>query len=229
MALSHSSRIALNGLTLHLDAANSKCFKDGASSCTDLAFPNRQITTQNGVSFSTDAGGSFVFDGIDDYLTPSSVSVNNNENGPIMTVIGAIYPTTTATSILVCPDANGNDNWISTSTNRIYVLVTEFSDINNRGLFSTANSVPLNTWTHFAVTFYGLQVKIYINGSLNTTSNQTINIGSWNGIWQLGVRRSIPITAPWAGKIGFLSVYNRELLASEVKQNFNCFRKRYGY
>jgi hypothetical protein len=46
---------------------------------------------------------------------------------------------------------------------------------------ASTNDVPLNTWTHVAMTISGTTIKIYINGTLNTTS-ATFNGISTNAI-----------------------------------------------
>lgn len=226
MALSHGPRHDRNGLVLHLDPANPKCIVSGSTTCNDLARLGVTGGLVNGLTFSSDAGGSFLLDGTDDYIRIANVPVEMEPNGPVLTVIGAINPAD-VNGIIVCPSSNGYDNWIMYESSRLYVLFTEIIDVNNRSMYSTSNSVPQNTWTHFAVTMHGTQIRIYINGILNATRNETIRIGTWASQWLIGSR--IPsIQFPYEGKIGVLSVYNRELTPEEVKQNYACFRKRYG-
>ena len=84
-----------------------------------------------------------------------------------------------------------------------------------------------NTWYNIAVTYDALAktVSLYVNGSFSSTltydgtgatSQQPLQIGMWSG------------GRYFTGSMGPISIYNRVLSATEVLQNFNAFRSRYG-
>lgn len=70
----------------------------------------------------------------------------------------------------------------------------------------------------------GSSATLYIDGNqgntvsttLNLTTNPIGSIGNWGG------------SNYWAGDISFVQIYNRQLLDSEIKENFNALRGRYG-
>lgn len=87
-------------------------------------------------------------------------------------------------------------------------------------------SIPDNTWGFFCCTYDGANVKIYRNG---VYEGQQATTGTAN--WSSGMR--IGSWSPgggyqWSGNIDAVSFYNRALSASEVTQNFNATRGRYG-
>ncbi len=84
---------------------------------------------------------------------------------------------------------------------------------------TTANSLPLDSWSHLATTYDGTTVKLYVNGSLISsqptaetiaTSSNPLQIGG-NAIWG----------EYFAGLIDEVRVYNRALTAAEIQDDMN--------
>jgi hypothetical protein len=68
--------------------------------------------------------------------------------------------------------------------------------------------------------------SIYINGQLNVSSSIIPQTATTTN-FLLGVyNTSAP--QPFGGNYGMVRVYNRALSASEISQNFNTYRRRYG-
>ena len=69
MSLNHGPRTIIpDGLILHLDAANTKSYPGSGTVWKDLSGNGRDGTLIDGVGYSTDNGGTLVFDGTDDYV-----------------------------------------------------------------------------------------------------------------------------------------------------------------
>ena len=102
------------------------------------------------------------------------------------------------------------------------------------GAFST-NTVPTNTWTYLVATYNGSSlssgIDLYLNGvkeviSSTVGNNLTSTIISNETTW-IGQRR--PLTqGPFNGKISQVSIYNRALSATEILQNYNATKSRFG-
>ena len=83
----------------------------------------------------------------------------------------------------------------------------------------TGVALPINSWTHLAVTFDGSNFVFYING-----------VSSGNGTGSLGASDGLPVTIgtvsttcpPFAGLLDEVSFYNRALTASEVLGIYNA-------
>ena len=68
--------IIRDGLVLHLDAANEKSFRSGATTWFDLSGRGNNGTLTNGPTFNSANGGSIVFDGTNDHINMGNI-LNN--------------------------------------------------------------------------------------------------------------------------------------------------------
>jgi len=87
---------------------------------------------------------------------------------------------------------------------------------NGKVSFATSPSViPVNSWTHLAVTYDGASVRLFVNGLLVATKAQT-GVIETNGN---GVRigGNVPYGEYFKGLIDEVRVYNRALTAVEIK------------
>ena len=85
---------------------------------------------------------------------------------------------------------------------------------------------PLNTWLHVVGTYDGATKKIYVNGELKNSSAQTGALASPGGTPKIGTFQGTNYCM--SGKIGSVRIYNKDLTAEEVLQNFEAGRGRYG-
>ena len=87
---------------------------------------------------------------------------------------------------------------------------------NGKVAFTTsASAIPVNSWTHLAVTYDGASVRLFVNGLLVATKAQT-GVIETNGN---GVRigGNVPYGEYFKGLIDEVRVYNRALTAAEIK------------
>jgi hypothetical protein len=99
-----------------------------------------------------------------------------------------------------------------------------------RGSGSLVNNTNLstNTWYHIVGTNEaGVGSKIYINGVLDGTGS-TINLVSSTNNLQFGYA-PLKISQYFSGKLSIVRVYKKNLSESEVLQNYNAHKSRYGY
>ena len=75
MAIFYNPRTITDGLVLCLDAANRKSYPGSGTTWTDLSGRGNTGTLTNGPTYSSANGGSIVFDGTDDIVNTSYVSV----------------------------------------------------------------------------------------------------------------------------------------------------------
>jgi len=88
-------------------------------------------------------------------------------------------------------------------------------------------------WKHCVITFTGQTLTIYINGEPNVTSTSDANIligPGLNSRLDLLCSGDGPGTTQYGftGNCAIIAVYDRALNATEVKQNFNATRARFG-
>jgi hypothetical protein len=83
----------------------------------------------------------------------------------------------------------------------------------------TSTTVPLNVWTHLAVTYDGSSLKLYANGTLVASKAVTGTIVTTTGALTIGGNS---IWGEWfQGKIDDVRVYSRALSASEIQTDMN--------
>ena len=92
MSLGHGATIVRDGLVLYLDAANEKSYPGSGTTWYDLSGNGNDVTLINNPTYSTNNNGSFIFDGVDEYL--SSVSLTHN--GTLTAIFVAKYQSKSA-------------------------------------------------------------------------------------------------------------------------------------
>jgi hypothetical protein len=217
-----------NGLVFSLDAGNTKSYPGSGTTWSDLSGNGNNGTLTNGVGYDSSNLGSLVFDGVDD----------NIQLGNASKFIGTSQSTFTINS------------WVKTNVigqyKKIFVTVTQGTS-NITGIYFslgpdpsyayfgvttnvgevTANylsSLPTDEYFNLCGTYDGSNVKLYLNGTLVATEPLTGNIIN-TGIARISGYDNNGET--WDGNISQLSIYNRVLTESEIKQNYNTAKQRY--
>jgi len=188
---------------------------------------NNTITA---TSLTYNVDGSFSFDGTSNVLYfPYTQSSPNN-----FTVESWIYhtihsPDTNIGHQIVIP-YGGYNGWIFSLVgpdSKLQLRHHNFNTSDTSYNVAYSTGLSLNTWYHVAATDNGSTVSLYVNGtsvisasSATSTTNGTMAayVGAWNGIGN----------TYFSGKIPAVRIYNRSLSPSEVRQNFNAQRGRYG-
>ena len=220
MALAHSPRIVTDGIVLALDAGNTKSYPGSGTTWTDLSGNNNTGTLTNGPTFDSANGGSIVFDGSNDEIICTNNASVQITVGTISAWINANNGNTSVHGIIAKQSAWGLFVWGNTL--RTY-------DWGNVAIRDTGITVGNSTWNYVAMSFTETigtpsnNAIIYLNGTavLTTTikhsnHNETVQVGEAN------------LSQHFGGKIAQASVYNRVLTASEVLQNYNALKGRYG-
>ena len=229
MALAHSPKIITDGLVLCLDAGNTKSYPGSGTTWTDLSGNGNTGTLTNGVGYSGDNLGSLSFDGVNDYVNVGNVQTYFP--GPIIS--GAI-------DFWIKPGViNANDIYIGMQNpygNRIYIgNYLGLWDVGfgsfawNGGFIGTRQSVTLS-WTNVCLNITSGSAKLYING-IETITKTTDTTVSMTGVFPIGgylFEGTFDNTNMGSSNISSVKIYNRALTASEIQQNFNATRSRYG-
>ena len=220
MALVHSLRTVTDGLVLCLDAGNTKSYSGSGTTWNDLSGNGNTGTLTNGPTYSSDNGGSIFFDGTNDYVS----LVDNLGDPQQFTVEFWAYPTQL--------NFDSNNNYrrifrVGTASN--VILIEQGGNISFRVPGGTSNNMQgsgysgTNEWGYVVCTYDQSNKKIYFNGSLKTTtaeSGVTVDFGSPQIV--------DPNSQTFKGNISNFRIYNRALTASEIQQNFDALRGRFG-
>jgi hypothetical protein len=232
MAVGYNPSIVTDGLVLALDAANPKSYPGSGTTWTDLSGRGNNGTLVGGVSYNADNLGSLVFDGVDEYVQL-----------PLITLLRA---SSTISAWINIDDFTTGKN----SKGRTFIRRTGF-DFNNLFAFynggysfeTNTNSNPheisgrqngnissstisAGSWFHFSLVFDSNIFYGYVNG-VQTGSAAIADNLTFDRIGD-GSNFADAYPAYMKGKISNFTVYNRALSESEIKQNFEALRGRYG-
>lgn len=176
----------------------------------------RNTITANSLTYASD--GTFSFDGSSNNLSIGSFSgysTNLTCESWFKTTSGATWKN------IIC--GPGGDV-IFTVNGALLNFGTQNSSPIPHANYSTT-TVNTGAWFHGVATYDGSNVRIYINGNLESTNARTGIITS--GAKNIG-SNSGGSSEYFNGTIGTVRVYDRALSDAEVQQNFNSQRTRYG-
>ena len=219
--------IVTNGLVLDLDAAKKDSYPGTGTAWNDISGNLNNGTLINGPTFNSGNGGSIVFDGVDDYAQVSNNTTLNPTSGTI-----SIWFKYTSVSGIAASIIGKHDVASSLNGYNIYLSPTGIisAQIKNNSQTTNVASTPAissNTWRNIILTYIsGTSHALYDNSTLNssgscvsfTISTQPLRmVDSADSFWGL-----------MAGNISNVQIYNRALSASEINQNFQATRARFG-
>lgn len=221
MSVKNRNSIVTDGLVLYVDAGNGDSYPGSGTAWSDLVGSNNGTLT-NGPTFDSGNGGSIVFDGTNDYVSVSNISTGDF-NGE---------------ATLLC--------WLACDSNS--------PTTNQTGIFGFGSSSNRShyTWTNglaYFDTFRNTRVDLIDLSSLDRTTPHLLAIttksgGNWNLYQNTTVVKTVAAestivwdnatigangTEQWRfqGKFFLFSLYNRELSATEVTQNYNALKNRF--
>lgn len=212
MAVDYQYRIVRDGLVLCLDAGNIKSYPGSGTTCFDRSGNGNHGTLAGGVGYSSSNGGIFTFDGVDDNII-APVNLSNTSHTIIAT---ARYAGPEARRIVSSNNGNWLMGWWNTQTNKYYAEGWVSSDTG--GSFESS-------WITYAVTGNVAQdlYELYRNG-VSIVGPNGGGSGGPNGI-KLGGWTSSEFSNC---QVSNVLAYNRILTATEIQQNFNATRGRFG-
>jgi hypothetical protein len=232
----YGPKIISTGISLYLDAANNKSYIGSGTTWTDLSGNNYTGTLTNGPTFSTTNGGNIIFDGTNDYVDTVNTGTTFQFANVTFTVSLWIKTTSSTGGIIISKGATASTaGWLFQFDSSGTVSgTTKGSDgINTYNRSSTA-TVNNNTWRNIVsvyttntTTLGSNTTSIYIDGVL---SNGTGTLGgavyaTTTDTIQIGRR---PTGAYWSGSVSNIQIYNRALSATEILQNYNATKSRFG-
>ena len=214
MAYFTGPNIVTDGLVFAYDAGSERCYPGSGTSATNITSQAIPGTLTNGVTFSTDNGGTWDFDGTDDHINIGNpTALQSLTTG----TIEAVYyrDASTSTYQMIFNDG-GSALEITYSGNTLQFY------IGNSGI-SVTHAV-VGEFVHVVGVWGSGYKKLYLNGSeVASGTNTGTNTGSTTRY--IGGRGA---NFPFNGKIPLVRVYTAALTAAEVTQNFNAQKSRFG-
>ena len=201
--------IVQDGLVLNLDAGVKESY-NGGTTWRDLE-GNTNGTLTAGPVFKKNNGGSIAFDGTDD-----RVSLGTGAN---------VYRGLFTTNFWVKFSSFNTVLLGHSGTYAPYIATSSVVYIRNSQGYHSINSFSLSTdtWENITLTRNYTDVKFYHNGGVvgSITMGDAGQYLSTLGAYANG-------GFPLSGEVSIFNLYNRALTATEVAQNFNVTRHRFG-
>jgi hypothetical protein len=232
MGFYRGPNIVTDGLVLSLDAGNTKSYPGSGTIWYDKSGNGNNGTLTNGPTFNSANGGSIVFDGVNDGVLVTSSPFSSTTNS--LSFNFWVYGTGTSTSSqsILGKDVNSDAT--------PHILIRRTGNLNltfnySNGISSQTSGASnvflnnLNKWVNLQVTanYTTGVVIIYINGifysqfTMSTpvfpNTNAPVYVGSFAAAGFI----------PWTGNIAVTQIYNKELSATEVLQNYNATKSRF--
>jgi hypothetical protein len=239
MAVHAGPNIVTDGLVLHLDAANLSCYPRSGLTASDISYTGNNGSLVNGATFSTQNGGLFVFDGVNDYISiPSQFdaqspltgygSFNGADNNAYTLELWIKTSQISGSASYIAPGLIGRDNgdlWANLTLYNGYVYFIHY----NNAWFSNLKSTTMvsnNVWHQV----------VYVNNTDETGIIYIDGVSEVSGSSSLsGVNYFSPDYIGrgyggfyYQGNIANCKFYDRSLSATEIQQNFNALRGRFG-
>lgn len=219
MGIKRGPTLVRDGLVLHLDAANPRSYPGSGTTWFDLSGNNSHGEIFNGTTYSSAAGGRFIFDGLDDSIGINNVTFtgafgvtcffNLTYSVDVYTVLGRSTNVIGPSAKLIflgsniffrAVDGGGNANWDFGYT----------SDRNGK-------------WNFLA--FYraaGGQLYASLNGG------DWVYGGVITGDFEFNRIGRNADAQYWLGSFANMQIYNRALTTSEILQNYTAQKSRFG-
>ena len=231
MAGSAGPDLVQNGLILALDAADKNSYRGTGTNWIDLSGNNYNGTLTNGPTFSNANGGVIVFDGIDDYVAGGN--------------LGSFYSQGTISYWMYSTAVENYRNPFTTNYNGVNVGIRfeQYTTASPYGGFNVVIGNDAGAYTGFS---YSPSVILTVNSWYNvvlvwnTVTNKAI--GYLNGVlkfdeshtyWAttlpaIAIGNGFSSARYFKGNVSSVEIYNKALTATEVLQNYNATKTRFG-
>ena len=215
--------IVKDGLVLDLDAAKKESYPGSGTRWNDIAGGVITGSLTNGPTFDGNNGGSIVFDGTNDYINlPSSYVLSSTG------FTYSIWAQRTGTGnqgtrgIIISNRSTYIDVGFNTNDILFSLILTNAQNL----IIASGLAVGLGIWAHYAATYNKQTAVLYLNGTQVASSNYNYDIVSASNYFTIGQYDGNSYN--FNGKISSAQLYNRALSSTEILQNYNATKTRFG-
>jgi hypothetical protein len=215
--------IVTDGLVFAVDAANYQSYPGSGTTWSDLSGNGNNGTLVNGPTYDGMNGGNIIFDGSDDRVDFNNFQLSTTDS-------------TQPYSILFFFKRNGgtSDGGILTQYSGNTGISTRFGIRENGSKLSwwkggvhrlvSSQNININQWYYVCFIKYNNgDLNLYINNVLDNSSTDPLVFENYN--FMIGRFNNI---VPFNGSIPLVLIYNRVLTSSEITQNYNALKGRFG-
>lgn len=223
-----------SGLVYYIDAGNAASYSGSGSSLTDISGQSMAASTLYNAPTFTSAGQSsyFTFNGTNQYiLTSNLVAKFNSPSNSALTLEMWTYAPSDNGGLVVEEGSAGLDvAWYDTQqeivSSSLKMRVWNLTPV-------TAGTYNRSTWNQTVLTYDGTTLRSYLNtvAGGTTTGTRQVPWGIGYGLYYALMATSgtnMGDSSYLAGRWSVFKVYNRALSATEIAQNYNALKGRYG-
>jgi hypothetical protein len=228
--------IITNGLVNYFDAKFMGSYPTSGTTWYDISGYGRNGTLTNGPTYS---GGTLIFDGIDDYIQLGDVLDLGTNNLTINMWVKLASSPSENMYIFSKAKAAFQAYRYGFRINQNKIAAFFQGNLSGSDIAPVGNTVlTVDTWYMVTIVFNrSSDITLYVNGIQETlTGNNTIS--QWNNLnfqsdnpTRIGSYTSADNTSPlfpFKGSISIVQVYFKTLTQSEISQNFNAQKSRFG-
>jgi hypothetical protein len=227
-------KIVTDGLVLALDASDRNSYPGTGATWYNLV-GNTTGTLTNGPTFSSDNGGTLVFDGTDDIVIGYNNILPNTSTCTLEMVVN-INTISTYGQLFYIGNSSFNHNipyvcFCTLITPNRFCFSTNKTAGGSRlvHLVSTSNFTT-GSWHHCVGTMGDGLLKMYIDnvyiGSYTLPVDYVADLAGYSTY--IGGGLSTGFVTDVNCRIGLARSYNRVLTATEIQQNYNAQKSRFG-
>ena len=201
----------------------------GEGDANDIAGANNG-TLVNGATFAPgEVGQAFSFDGMSSYIRVADNPELHFTNS--LTIEAWIYPTSLGAHHNIVSKwdyaiFNAQKSYTTEvgPDGSVVLAICNDGDCSQYATVGSTNSIPVNQWTHFAATYDGSRLWMYVNGVCEnqTPCNYSIFPGTGDLLIGAASTGGGQVVSPFAGLIDEPSVYSRALSAAEIQAIYNA-------
>ena len=200
----------------------------GSRSNTEGLIDLKTTRDINLTNMSFDSTSQPTFDGSDDIITPFDLNLEAMKTSTLEAVIymNNLSGSDSSYSIfggIATGPGNGRHGYHEIRNSGSGWKMTHWTSANGWQYANTALSAT--TWYHVVWVWNGLELKWYLNGEADGTYTYSTFSPYSHGIKNIGAFSSS--ARLMNGDIPIAKVYDRNLSADEIKQNFNAYKKRF--
>ncbi len=223
-----------SNLVLHLDAANTKSYPGSGTNWTNLGSVGGSFPLSGSPTFSN---GTFVLDGVDDYVNlgslPPSTYINNTPGSDFSIFVTIKVISLSGYVALVSGRVGDQMSFGLASDRRVFVKMDDAST----HFSASGSALQLDTWYSVGYTFVADTTnsysRIYINGvfsSMLSGAWDGTGVSSANNLWFGWQSRTDSGFNPsyFNGAVSTIQLYSKALTDEEVLSNFVAGRGRLG-
>ena len=217
------SSYVTENLQFYVDAGLPSSYSGTGTTWYDISGNSRNLT-MNSLSYSSNDGGYIIFDGSHTADSVATYSINFSNGFTVESV--AKFSGSGQEGLFAF---NGNGKFINVQAQETNIRW----EVDQGSSFETTNSLTSSTWYHVTCVYEGTSngssatARIYINGVENNTgslyADRTGTSQSQTSNFELGLHDNY-----LNGNIALSRMYNKVLSPSEVLQNFNYTKDRFG-